>query len=359
MSKELLANLSDAFGVSGYEKEVAEVAKNYLKSDALFHMDKIGNLYIKSKHTSDKKEKRPLKVLFDAHQDEVGFVIQAIRPNGMLDFLKVGGWVVSNVPAHTVIIKTHTGRKIKGVIASTPPHFMTETERKQALSFDKLVIDVGTSSKEETESLGIEIGDPVVPDVRFEMLNDNLCLGKAFDCRIGCACLLETFKDFYSNEKRNREIEIEAILTTQEEIGERGSTVAAQNTDADIAIIFEGCPADDTFTEAYKIQTALGKGPMLRHHDVSMITHPGFQRLAIDTATEFDLPIQRSVRSGGGTNGASYSLSKKAIPCIVIGIPVRYAHTHYCYSDYRDLLVAKELSLRILEKLNQEVFDKL
>lgn len=357
MSKELLADLSNAFGVSGYEKEVAEVAKSYMKDVADFKMDKIGNLYIKRKGASSSK--RPLKVLFDAHQDEVGFVVQAIHENGMLDFLKVGGWVVNNVPAHTVIVKTHDGRKIKGITASIPPHFMTEAQRKEALDFDKLVIDVGTSSKAETEALGIEVGDPVVPDVTFEMINDNLCMGKAFDCRVGCACLLETLKSFYENPDSNPDLEIEAVLTTQEEVGERGSRVAAQNTDADIAIIFEGCPADDTFTEAYKIQTAMGKGPMLRHQDQSMISHPGFQRLAINIAKANDLPLQRSVRSGGGTNGLYYHLSKKAIPCIVVGIPVRYAHTHYGYSDYRDIQSSKALALKVLEQLTPEVFEAL
>lgn len=59
------------------------------------------------------------------------------------------------------------------------------------------MIDVGTSSKEETESLEIEIGNPVVPDVLFESLNnDELLLGQAFDNRIGTAALLETMKKF-------------------------------------------------------------------------------------------------------------------------------------------------------------------
>ena len=33
------------------------------------------------------------------------------------------------------------------------------------------------------------------------------------------------------------------------------------------------------FEEEYMIQSALKKGPMLRHFDVSMITHPAFKDL--------------------------------------------------------------------------------
>ena len=52
----------------------------------------------------------------------------------------------------------------------------------------------------------------------------------------------------------------------------------------DIAIVFEGCPADDTFTDSYATQTAIKRGPMLRHVDARMITNPRFQRFALELA---------------------------------------------------------------------------
>ena len=56
------------------------------------------------------------------------------------------------------------------------------------------------------------------------------------------------------------------------------------------------------------VQAALGRGPMLRHYDVSMITNWRFQKLALDTAHEKVIPVQESVRSGGGTDGAAVNL---------------------------------------------------
>ena len=41
------------------------------------------------------------------------------------------------------------------------------------------------------------------------------------------------------------------------------------------------------------------------------------------------LDVQEAVRTGGATNGAVIHLSGEGVPCIVIGIPVRYSHTHY------------------------------
>lgn len=74
---------------------------------------------------------------------------------------------------------------------------------------------------------------------------------------------------------------MEATLTVQEEVGERGAMAAVDNIDADVCIAFEGCPADDTFSPDYMIQTALRKGPMLRHFDCSMITNPAIPEICI------------------------------------------------------------------------------
>ena len=355
LSIEFIEKLSNAFGVAGFEKEVADIAENIANEFATVKRDKMDNLYLKW----SKEKQKPLKVLLDAHLDEVGFIVQAIRPNGMLDFLPVGGWVIHNVPAHMVQIKTEEGQKIKGITASTPPHFMSDADKGKPLDFDALVIDVGTSSKEETEALGIRIGDPVVPDVLFEELNNGeLLLGKAFDNRIGSAALLETMREF-SKEADKHEVEVVGALTTQEEVGLRGAKLVASQTNADLAIVFEGCPADDTFTPDYKVQSALRKGPMLRDFDVSMITHPGFQKFALGIAEKYGTKVQRSVRKGGGTNGAAYHLSNEGIPTIVVGIPVRYAHTHYGFVAYEDYQAAVELVLNILRELDVEVYDRL
>ncbi len=355
MSIPLIKTLSESFGVSGFEDEVATVAKHYLDSSFEVNSDKMGNILINQPYQTQDK----LHVLLDAHLDEVGFIVQAIRDNGMIDFLPVGGWAVNNIPAHSFIIRTENGDKIKAISASTPPHFMSEKERQEPLSIENIVLDVGCSSNEEVEALGITIGDPIVPDVSFDSLhNDTLLFGKAFDCRIGCACLIDTLNTYVSNEQ-NPNLHVSATLTTQEEIGLRGAQLVAKNIKADLAIVFEGCPADDTFTPDYKIQSALHKGPMLRDFDVSMMTHPGFQKYTLNLAHQYQINVQRSVRKGGGTNGAAYYLSNEGIPTIVVGIPVRYAHTHYGFVAYVDYLNAKELVLQLLNSLDINIYNSL
>ena len=93
---------------------------------------------------------------------------------------------------------------------------------------------------------------------------------------------------------------------------------------------------------------------MLRHIDAKMITNPRFQRYALDMAEKLQIPVQDAVRLSGSTNGAAIHLSEHGIPTIVIGIPVRYAHTHYGISSYEDYTNGARLACEVLKCLNKE-----
>ncbi len=149
-------------------------------------------------------------------------------------------------------------------------------------------------------------------------------------------------------------MDIVGACAAQEEVGVRGATVTAQVIKPDIAIVFEGCPADDTCVEQYMVQTAIKRGPMLRHIDARMITNPRYQRYALDLAEKLGIPVQDAVRSAGATNGAAIHLTEKAVPVIVIGVPVRYAHTHYGISAYADFDNAVKLACEILKKTKRD-----
>ena len=199
-------------------------------------------------------------------------------------------------------------------------------------------------------------------------------IGKAFDCRLGCASILRTLDNLRD---KTLNVDVTGAFAVQEEMGTRGATVTANTVKPDLAIVFEGCPADDTVAEPYMIQTAIHKGPMLRHIDARMITNPRFQRYALDLAEELGIPcagglymlvaqakrtaelflelgipVQESVRTGGSTNGAPIHLSNQGVPVIVIGIPVRYIHTHYGIAAHSDVENAARLAAAILERMD-------
>ncbi|MBQ7600082.1 MAG: M20/M25/M40 family metallo-hydrolase [Clostridia bacterium] len=349
---EMIAALSDAFGPSGFEDDAVAVARSYVPEGFEAKEDCLRNLYI----SRDGGEGKPV-VMIDAHSDELGFMVQAIRPDGTLAFLPLGAWVASTMPAHRVNVRTRDGRLIPGIIGSKPPHFLSEAEKNKAPDVGSLWIDIGASGPEEAKhSFGVGIGAPAAPDVRFEYDKEHdLMLGKAFDNRLGCAAVLSTLSRL-----KDEKLKVEPVgtLTVQEEVGERGASLAVHQVKPSIAIIFEGAPADDRGTESWLVQTAVHHGPMLRHIDSSMITSPRFQRWALDLAEELGIPVQESVRSGGSTNGAPVHLAEQGVPCIVIGVPVRYAHSHHGIASYRDFEDGVRLAVEIIRRLDEETLAK-
>ena len=347
---EMIAAISNANGVSGFEEEVAAVIRPYAETVGETCVDRMRNVFIRR---FENNGKRPV-VQLDAHSDEVGFMVQAICPNGTLRIIPIGGWVPSNIPAHKVWVRNNEGKYIPGLTASKPPHFMTEAERRSPLEMSHITIDIGaTSAEEAVRDFGIRIGEPVSPDVSFTFdETHDLMVGKAFDCRVGCAAILKTLHELKGEELN---VDIVGACAAQEEVGVRGATITANVIKPDIAIVFEGCPADDTVVEPYMVQTAIKRGPMLRHIDAKMITNPRYQRYALGLAEELGIPVQDAVRASGATNGSAIHLSGAGVPVIVIGIPVRYAHTHYGISAYSDFDNAVKLACALLRRFDREL----
>jgi putative aminopeptidase FrvX len=348
--QKLLADISNAFGPSGFEDDVVALARQYAPMGAAVAEDSLRNLYLRRPGEAAEK---PV-VMLDAHSDEVGFMVQAIRPNGLLRIIPLGGWVGYTVPAHTVVVRARDGRLHPGIIATSPPHFLNEEQRRMTPDITSMCVDVGaTSAQEVRELFGIGVGAPVAPDTRFahNPLN-GVVMGKGFDCRAGCACVLAVMERLMGTELAVAPV---GALASQEEVGTRGAAITARTVKPSVAIAFEGCPADDSFTEDWAVQTAIKKGPMLRHIDQGMITNPRFMRFALDLAAQRGIPVQEAVRSGGRTNGAPIHLSGGGVPTIVIGIPVRYIHTHYGYASMEDVENCVALGEAVIRSLTPEI----
>ena len=136
---EMIAAISNANGTSGFEDEVVAAIRPYAEGLGEITEDRMRNLYIRRKENNGK---RPV-VQLDAHSDEVGFMVQAICPNGTLRIIQIGGWVNHNIPAHKVLVRNRFGEYIPGLTASKPPHFMTEQERKAPLPHNSDRTDTG------------------------------------------------------------------------------------------------------------------------------------------------------------------------------------------------------------------------
>jgi putative aminopeptidase FrvX len=351
-SIKLIEKLSNANGISGFEDEVLSVVRDKIANKLDIKEDSMRNLYLYSKNYDPQK---PVLML-DSHSDEVGFMVKSINKNGTLKFITIGGWSPQNVPAHKVRIRNSEGKYIKGVVASKPPHFMDDDEKDKLIKVKQMIIDVGSRSKKETiEKYKIEAGAPIIPDVKFEYdESNNIMMGKAFDNRLGTALVIELMLNL---DDQNLEFNLVGSLSAQEEVGTRGAEVTARKVKPDLAIAFEGTPADDSFRDEYDAQSALNEGGQIRHCDISIIANPRFVNFARKIAKENRIPFQDAVRIGGGNDGAKILLSNYSVPTIVIGVPVRYAHTHYGISSFEDYQNTLNWAEKIIGNLNLEIIS--
>ena len=347
---DMLKRLADAPGAAAFEDAVVAVAREYAAPLGTLEEDCLRNLYIYRKENTGNK---PV-IMLDAHTDEVGFMIHSIKPNGTLRFLPLGSWNKGSVMGTKVLVRNRHGEYLPGIIAAKPVHFQTAAEKAGGnMELDDMVIDVGAISAEDAaENFGIRIGEPVVPAVTTEYDEKrDIIFGKAFDDRIGAAALLEVLRRLEGVELP---CDVVGVLSTQEELGLRSAKVTVNRVKPAAAIVLEGCPADDTFTEPYAIQTALKKGPMFRHMDKSLVCNPRFQRFVLDLAQEKGLPIQESVRKGGGNNAAAVQTEHLGAPAVVAGVPVRYIHAPNCMASGFDLEATVQVVIEILKNLTPE-----
>jgi len=351
-SVDLIKDLSNANGLSGFEDDALQVIRNYVGNTLDIKEDTLRNLCLYRKNHTGKK---PV-VMLDGHTDEIGFMIQSIRPDGTMRFIAIGGWFSQNVGASKVRIRNSQGQYVKGVVASKPPHFMKPSERTSIIEITDMVIDVGATSMEEViNQFKIEPGAPVVPDVEFEInKNNGVMTGKAFDDRLGCACVLETLSNLQGLDLA---VDLVGAMSAQEEVGLRGAGVTARQIKPNVAIVFEGTPSDDHFTDKHDSQAAMTKGPQIRHRDSSMIANPRFVKYARDIALKENIKFQDAVRLSGGTDGGNIHTENLGIPTIVIGIPVRYAHTHYGYASINDYKEAVRWAVAIIKNITPDIIS--
>jgi putative aminopeptidase FrvX len=318
-TEQFLKALTEAHGVPGYETEVRAVLRDYMSPLGELTQDKLGSLICRRAGEGP-------KVMLAGHMDEIGLIVTHIDDNGFLKFLQLGGWWDQTILSQRIIVKTHRG-DVVGVVGAKPPHLLSGDERSRMVEKKDMYIDVGSTSKAETEAAGVRVGDPVVPDSTFAvMAGGQTYLSKAFDNRVGCAVVVDVLRRFQNESHPN---DLYGVQTVMEEVGLRGATTSARAVDPDVAIILEADIAGDVpGIKNEQSSVRLGGGPALSVYDARMIPNTKLRNLVIDTATEIGVPLQFSNMPGGATDGGAIHMHNVGVPTVVIGVPSRHIHSH-------------------------------
>ena len=343
-SADLLQQLSDAFGVAGFEDEVRAKIKELVSpyGDEV-KTDTLGNLF------ATRKGKNNFTLMLDAHMDEIGFMVKWIDESGYLRFSPIGGWDERIVPSHQVVILTRSGKKRYGVIGSTPPHILKDEERKKPIPLEDMFIDVGASSRQEAADMGLRIGDPLTIHYPFTELRDGYVVGKALDDRAGCAVLIEAARRLAETAL---EITLVFSFVVGEEVGLRGARTAAYQINPDVALALEGTiGADVPGISEERQPVRLGRGPAITVADRTIIVSRSMVKALERVAEEGSIPYQYKLPIIGGTDAGAIHLTRAGILTGVVSVPCRFVHSPNSTLRLNDLENTVRLVTRFTEAL--------
>ncbi len=337
----LLKQLSDAIGVSSREGEVRDLLRGYLASSVgRMVTDRLGNLFCYKNWDAGSP-----KILLTAHMDEVGLMVTKIEKDGFVRFKSVGSIDPRVLVSKPVVIGP---QKVAGVIGAKPIHLQEPDERKKALDYKDLYIDLGVSSDEEAKKL-VGLGDLIGFATQCEELLDGVVKGKAFDDRAGCYVLAEVLRQTQTS------FAVVGVFTVQEEVGVRGAEVVGNTLQPDLAIVLEGTTAADVpEIEEHCQSTKLGGGPALTLMDRLVLAHRPTVKLLTRLADELGLPVQFRRSAAGATEGGVLERGNTGLPTVVISVPCRYIHSPVSLVSRRDLEATIKLVLALLDYLHKE-----
>ncbi len=344
---KLLEKLCNAMSVSGDEGEVRRIVVEEVKPYAdEFKADALGSVLVRKRaSTSLSTGKKPLRVLLDAHMDEVGFMIVHDDGEGFFQFEPVGGIDARHLVGKQVIVgKDH----VPGVIGAKPIHLATAEELQRVIEIDAMRIDLGPEGK-------AKVGDRATFATKFKRVGPSI-MSKSIDDRIGVAILIELLKHAPKN------IELCLAFSVQEEIGLRGAKVAAHYFEPDLAIAVDSTPARDLpdyeGKENFTYNTRLGFGPAIYMANSSTIDDPRLVRFLAETAEKNKIQYQFRQPGGGGTNAGAIQQSRAGVPVVSVSVPHRYTHSPISVSRVDDWKNTLNLLYVVLKKMTHDLFGK-
>ena len=354
ITNELLEELTNAYGPSGFEGPVRDVMRRELGplSDHV-EVDGIGSLIARKNGTSDSP-----RIMIAAHMDEVGLMVKYVTDEGYIKFQTLGGWLDSAMVGQRWVILTQKG-PVHGITGMKTVHVMTPEERTAGFKRDDMFLDVGAKNKEHAEVLlGIRPGDPIAPDSKFEALNgSDYLLGKAWDDRVGLAIMIEVMRSIQESPIQGT---LFAVSTVQEEVGLRGAKTSSFLVNPGIGINIEsGVAADYPGITQDEAQERLGNGPGIFLHDTTMLPNLKLRDLVIEVAEKNNIPLQFEVLAGYGEDGAEMQRAFGGAPVVNVSVPVRYLHTHNGIIHRRDIDQTAQLVTRLVQRLDHDTVNRI
>ena len=301
---EMIRRLTAAHSPSGNEKQIAALITEYCTPYAdEITTDAMGNLFVHKKGSGK-------KIMMSAHMDSLGLVVTYIDKDGYVRLYDLGGIRLVTLPGTRV-------RFENGAVGAV---FLDGSAKASEAKITDMYIDIGAADKEEAEKI-VSLGDTAVYDTPCEHAG-SLVISPYLDNRIGCYVLIQALMNLQSTEN-----DCWFVFSTQEEIGIRGAKTAAYTVDPDMAIAVDVAGVYDTPGCETQAETAIGKGPIIKLMDRSVLCHSDVVSTMKKCAEDLDVQYQLDAQLAGGTDAGAIHVTRGGVPTGILSIPTRYIHT--------------------------------
>jgi endoglucanase len=326
--KNLIKQLTEAYGPPGYEKAVRDIIHTHVAEMAdHVETDSLGSLHVVKQGSGD-----GLKIMLAAHMDEIGLMVSYIDEHGFARLTPLGGVQPETMVGNRALFTNGAVGVIN--VDNWLLHDKIDSLRK-------LYLDFGVSDK---KSVPVQVGDVAGFQREFVDLGDDTLLAKSLDDRIGCAILIEVLRQLKTTPH-----EVHFVFTVQEEVGgvPRGATTAAYRVHPDVAIAVDVTDSGDVPGRKH-FEVKLGQGPAIKVMDRGMLAHPGLKQWMVDTATKNKIPYQMEILQFGTTDAQAMQLAHAGSAAGALSIPCRHVHTPSEMVSYRDVQQAVKLLVALL-----------
>lgn len=338
-NEAILQSVIEAYGVSTHEKYVHDTVAALLPPWAKPQTNSSGNLILHWGAESN----RP-RVLVVAHQDEIGFEVRSVLPDGRLDLESKGGGVLAYFMGHAAFVHSQNG--IHPGVLELPDGWEKDDFKWPRAARAQFRVDVGAHSPEEVAQLGIKAGDFVTIPKKYRKLAGTRASARAFDDRVGCAALISAAWALGPN-LQNRDVTF--VWSTGEEIGLVGAAnlakrMASEGHAPQYVFAVDTFVSSDSPLESGRFADAdLGEGFVVRAVDNSNVVPRNLVEKVISLANAGHAAVQYGV-TGGGNDGSAFL--QYGSTDVALGWPLRYSHSPGEVIDLQDLdALAKIIAL--------------
>ena len=344
---DFLERLLNALGPSGFETAPAGVWREEAQGFASEVWTDVTGNSVASVNPQGK-----LRVMMAGHIDEIGLQVTYVDEDGFLFFDEIGGWDSQVLVGQRVRVLGRDGA-VPGVIGKKPIHLLKPEEREKATKSRDLWVDLGASSTQEVEGLGVRVGDPMVLDAGMIRLAGDRIVSRAIDNRIGAYVVLEALRLLSEDPP---EAAAFAVATVQEEIGFSGGGArsSAFSLEPDVALV-----VDVTFsTDVPDIEKKelgdhkIGGGPVLSRGSANHpVVFDGLVEAAESEGISFTLQAApRATR----TDADGIHLVRFGVPTGLVSVPNRYMHSPNELVSLEDLERSARLLAAFIQRLDPE-----